>query len=48
MNGPYNSILFYTAPGALGSGQISFNFKYKVNLDDFQTKLCVSSHKLKI
>ena len=29
-------------------GQISLNFNYKVNCKDFHTKLCVSSHKLKI
>ena len=30
-------------PGALGRGQISFNFNYKVNFKDFYTKLCVFS-----
>ena len=31
-------------PGALGRGQISFNFNYKVNFKDFYSKLCVCSH----
>ena len=32
-----------TPPEALGRGQISFNFNYKVNFKDFYTKLCVFS-----
>ena len=39
---------FATPPGACGSGQISFNFNYKVNFKDFFTKLCLRSHKWKI
>ena len=35
-------------PGAGSKGQISFNFNYKVNFEDFYTKLCVCSHKCKI
>ena len=30
-------------PGALGMCQISVNLNHKVNFNDFQTKLCVSS-----
>ena len=49
-----NLKLAYNAPGvglrAIGGGEgpkgkISLNFNYKVNSKDFQTKLCVSSHK---
>ena len=35
-------------PGEGSKGQISFIFKYKVNFKDFDTKLCVFFHKLKI
>ena len=45
---------FAPPPGALGRGQkvkyhqISLKLNYKVNLKDFLTKLCVSSHTWKI
>ena len=46
MNGECNvKIFFGPAPGALGKGQIAFNFNYKVNFKDFYSKLCVCSHK---
>ena len=32
-------------PGEGSTGEISFNFNYKVNFKDFYTKLCVCSHK---
>ena len=32
-------------PGEGSKGQISFNFKYKVNYKDFYSKLCVCFHK---
>ena len=35
-------------PGALGRGQKSFIFNYKVNFKDFYTKLCECTHKGKI
>ena len=35
-------------PGEGSKGQISFKFNYKVNFEDFYTKLCVCSHKWKI
>ena len=35
-------------PGEGSKGQISFNFNYKVNFKDFDSKLCVCSHKGKI
>ena len=35
-------------PGEGPKGQISLNFNYKVNYNDFLTKLCVSSHTWKI
>ena len=44
MNGACNGIIG-PPPGALGRGQISFNFNYKVDFNDFYTKLCVRSHK---
>ena len=48
MNGVCNSNFFGGhAPGGTGKGskgQISFNFKYKVNFNDFYTKLCVCSY----
>ena len=49
MNGARNIKNFMAPPpGALGRGQISFNFNYKVNFKDFYSKLCVYSHKWKI
>ena len=52
MNGACNVKLFFGpgpwGPGEGSKGQISFNFKYKVNFKGFYTKLCFCSHKLKI
>ena len=55
MNGACNGTFFLAPPpGALGRGQkakyhqISLKLNYKVNLKDFLTKLCVSSHTSKI
>ena len=55
MNGACNGTFFLAPPpGALGRGQkvkyqqISLKLNYKVNLKDFLTKLCVSSHTWKI
>ena len=31
--------------GMMSKGQISLNFKYKINFKDFYTKLCVGFHK---
>ena len=44
MNGACNSKFFAPPPGGPGEGskgQISFNFNYKVNFEDFYTKRCV-------
>ena len=38
----------FFAPGEVSKGQISFNYKVKVNFKDFYTKLCVCCHKWKI
>ena len=55
MNGACNGTFFLAPPpGALGRGQkvkyhqISLKLNYKVNLKDFLTKFCVSSHTWKI
>ena len=49
MNGTHNDAIFWVpAPWGLGEGpkgHISLNLNYKVNFNDFKTKLCVSSHK---
>ena len=47
MNGACNVKIFF-GPGEGSKGQISFNFNYKVNFEDFYSKLCVCSHKWKI
>ena len=51
MNGACNVKRFFGpapwGPGEGSKGQISFNFNYKVNFNDFYTRLCVCSHKWK-
>ena len=49
--GMQRQIFFCPSPWGSGEGskgQISFNFNYKLNFNDFYTKLCVCSHKWKI
>ena len=48
MNGARNGNFFSPPLEALGRGQISFNFNYRVNFKDFYTKLCVWSPKYRI
>ena len=51
MNGTRNGTMLGPDPWGPRKGpkgQIPLNFNYKVNFKDFKTKLCVSSHKLKI
>ena len=51
MNGACNSQKIGPAswgPGEGSKGQISFNFNFKVDFEDFNSKLCVCSHQSKI
>ena len=48
MKGARNVNFLSPPPGALGRGQKSLNFNYKVNFKDFYSKLCLCSRKWKI
>ena len=45
MNGELNGNFLAWGPGEGLTGQISFNFNYKVDFKGFHNKLCVFSHK---